>query len=72
MTRVRIPVPDLSCGHCVQSVRSALEPLVGVSDVEVSLERKDATATVADGTDPAALTAAVRDAGYTPGAVETV
>ncbi|MEZ4414500.1 MAG: heavy-metal-associated domain-containing protein [Gemmatimonadota bacterium] len=66
MRRVRISVPDLSCGHCVQAVRTALEPLAGVSDVDVSLERKEAEASVAEGVGDEVILDAVRRAGYTP------
>ena len=68
--RVRVSVPDVSCGHCVQSVRAALEPLAGVSDIEVSLDRKEALATLNDNVQHQLITDAIRAAGYTPGRVE--
>ncbi len=33
----------MSCPHCVASVKKALEEIAGISDVEVNLEKNEAT-----------------------------
>lgn len=41
MTTVKIK--GMSCGHCVNSTKEALEKIPGVSDVKVDLEKGEAT-----------------------------
>jgi copper ion binding protein len=41
MTTVK--VKGMSCQHCVASTKEALEKIPGVSDVEVNLEKGEAT-----------------------------
>ena len=59
METINLSISGMSCGHCVASVRAALDAVPGarVQDVRIG------SATVAGGT-PAALIAAVEDAGY--------
>ena len=59
METITLSISGMSCGHCVASVRAALDAVPGarVQDVRIG------SATVAGGT-PAALIAAVEDAGY--------
>ena len=59
----KILVEGMSCGHCVNHVREALKE-IGATEVEVSLERKLATAELADGVTDEAIKAAIEDAGY--------
>ncbi len=40
-----IKIEGMSCGHCTSSVTSALSASMGVSEVEVSLENKNAIVT---------------------------
>ena len=40
VVRVVLNLPDLSCGHCAQTVMGALTPLEGVEDVTVDLPTK--------------------------------
>ena len=37
MKTVELNVSGMSCGHCVDTVRSALAAVLGVADAEVSL-----------------------------------
>ena len=37
MTTQTFPVTGMTCGHCVQAVKSELESLAGVSHVDVEL-----------------------------------
>jgi len=55
-------VPDISCGHCVEAITSAVAPLDGVESVDVSID--DKAVTVAGSFDDAAVRSAIDDAGY--------
>ena len=57
-----ISIEGMMCQHCVAHVTKALAALPGVETVSVSLENNNATVT--GSADDAALTAAVKDAGY--------
>jgi copper chaperone len=37
---IRLSVPDLSCGHCVATVKQALKDLPGLTRCEVNLAAK--------------------------------
>lgn len=39
-TTVSLQAPDISCGHCVSSVKNRLNQLDGVNSVEASAETK--------------------------------
>ena len=65
MTTTTLPVKGMTCGGCVNSVTKALKGVEGVHDVEVSLEKHQATVTFDEAkvsTDQ--LKEAVEDAGY--------
>ena len=64
MKTVELNVPDMSCGHCVATVKSALAVVQGVDEVDVSLERKRATVRAEDTVADGVLVEAVRQAGY--------
>ena len=64
MKTVELNVPDMSCGHCVATVKSALAVVRGVDEVDVSLERKRATVRAEDTVADGVLVEAVRQAGY--------
>lgn len=60
-----LKVEGMSCSHCENAVKGALNELNGVSDVEVSL--KDKTVTVkydSDLVSEESLKEAIEDAGY--------
>ncbi len=62
-------VAGMTCGHCVASVREELSEIAGVKAVEVELVAGGASrVTVSSETpvDPAAVDAAIREAGYEP------
>lgn len=54
----------MTCGHCASSVREEVGALPGVSDVEVDLDTGSVTITSTDTIEPAAVKAAVAEAGY--------
>ncbi len=60
---IRLKIAGMSCSHCSNAVSEALAQVPGVTNVvTVDLERGEARV---EGTpDPAALVAAVQDAGY--------
>jgi copper chaperone len=63
-----IQVDGMTCGHCVASVTEELGALEGVSAVDVDLVaggRSAVSVTSAVQLDPAAVEAAVEEAGYT-------
>ena len=55
-------VEGMSCGHCVSAITAAVQPLPGVTGVEVDLGA--GTVTVAGAADRKAVTAAIEDCGY--------
>ncbi len=38
-----IKISGMSCGHCTSAVSKALNTIDGISDVEVNLEKKEAS-----------------------------
>jgi copper chaperone len=65
MTNLSFRVPDMSCGHCVASVTSAVEVLEGVGGADIDLETKQVQV-VGQGLDGVAIAEAIRNAGYEP------
>lgn len=59
-----LDVEGMMCQHCVAHVTKALQGVAGVESVEVSLENKNATVTLASDVADDVLTKAVVDAGY--------
>ena len=57
-------IEGMSCAHCVQHVKEALEAVAGVKSAKVTLKDNSAKVEHADNVDLAALTAAVEKAGY--------
>lgn len=52
MTTITLSVPDISCGHCKESIEGAVGGLTGIDTVEVLIEAR----TVDLGFDPATVT----------------
>ena len=62
---VAIPVEGMTCGHCVATVRRALESVPGVKSADVDLDSARAEVTLAGGPiAPGTLEAAIEAAGY--------
>lgn len=57
-------VKGMTCGHCVASVTEEVKDIGGVENVEVTLEGGKLTVTSSQPIDPAAIQAAVEEAGY--------
>ena len=64
MKKVELNVSGMSCGHCVETVRSALTAMEGVADVDVSLADGQARVHTHDGANEDGLVQAVEQAGY--------
>ncbi|GAB6986834.1 heavy-metal-associated domain-containing protein [Nocardioides pyridinolyticus] len=57
-------VTGMTCGHCVASVTEEVSAIAGVEDAAVALDSGVVTITSAEPIDPAAVRAAVEEAGY--------
>ena len=64
MKNTVLKVSDMSCGGCVNAVRSALTGVEGVREADVSLEEKTARVISDDTVSADDLVAAVSAAGY--------
>lgn len=64
MKTVELKVSGMSCGHCLNTVRSALAMVQGVADADVSLEAGQATVRADDAVAEDALVKAVERSGY--------
>lgn len=65
METITINIKGMTCMGCVRSVKNVLEPIAGVSGVDISLDKGQAVITF----DPskanlAKFQAAIQDAGY--------
>ncbi len=57
-------VTGMTCGHCAASVTEEISELAGVEKVDVVVETGAVTVTSTAPLDPAAVQAAVEEAGY--------
>ncbi|RKF22900.1 heavy-metal-associated domain-containing protein [Micromonospora globbae] len=64
MTTATYQVKGMTCGHCVNSVSTEISGITGVRDVQVDLASGQVTVTSDAPLDPAAVRAAVDEAGY--------
>ncbi len=61
MTTITLSVPEISCGHCKETIEGAVGALDGVARAEVDVDAKTVTV---DGGDPAAIIGAIEGAGF--------
>lgn len=64
MTTETFTVTGMTCAHCVASVTEEISELASVEAVAVDLETGSVTVTSSQPLDPAAVRAAVEEAGY--------
>ena len=64
MTAATFTVTGMTCAHCVASVTEEVSEISGVDAVEVDLDTGALTVTSSTPIDPAAVAAAVTEAGY--------
>lgn len=62
--QIVLKIEGMTCGGCVRSVEKALDQVAGVTSTRVDLAQGQATVDAENGVDPAAIVAAVEDAGY--------
>ena len=48
MTTVTYNIPNISCGHCVHTIKMEVSDLAGVESVDASADSKTATVTFGD------------------------
>ena len=60
----RIKIEGMSCQHCVAAVRSALESMGGLKEIDVDLEKGEAGFIRGEGVTLEQVAEAVRSAGY--------
>ena len=63
MDELRLLVPDMTCGHCVEAVEEELRKIEGVSAIAIDLESK-VVVVGGLGLTFASARAAVKEAGY--------
>lgn len=66
----KIVIEGMSCGHCVNHVKEALEE-IGAVEITVSLENKTAVAETKDISD-SSIRNAIEDAGYDVLGIENI
>ena len=61
---LKLKVPDMSCGHCVQAITAAVKGVDPAAQIAIDLPSKslEVATTAAD----LAVRDAIREAGYTP------
>lgn len=64
MTTSTFTVTGMTCDHCVRAVHDEVAAIEGVTDVEVDLASGRVTVESTEAVDPAAVAAAVDEAGY--------
>ncbi len=68
----KIIVEGMSCGHCVNHVKEALEELKGVQSAEVDLASKTAVITLENNIADENIKNAIEDAGYDVVSIEEI
>jgi len=63
MSELRFQVPGMTCGHCVNAVRTELTGVPGVESVDVNLDTKNVVVR-GERIEVPAIIAAVDEAGY--------
>ena len=61
---IEMKVPDMSCNHCVDTIRKAVAGIDAGASCEIDLERKRVA--VESSLPPSDFVEALEDAGYTP------
>lgn len=64
MTELTLNVPDIHCGHCKESIESAVGGLDGVRQVTVDIEGRTVAIAYEEPAERSAITTAIEDVGY--------
>lgn len=71
VTTVTLPIEGMTCASCVARVKKTLKSIDGVTEVEVSLEHRNARVSYLDAhVSPERLAAAINNLGYRVGTPE--
>jgi copper chaperone len=62
--KTTIKIKGMSCNHCVMAVNKALNQIDGISDVQVDLEKGEATFDHGTSVDMAQIKQQIEQAGY--------
>jgi len=60
----QIKIEGMSCGHCIKHVEEALKEITGVTNVQVSLQDKNAVVEIANTVSDRMLKEAIEEVGY--------
>ena len=63
MSELRFQVPGMTCGHCVNAVKTELSTVAGVESVEIDLDTKNVVV-LGNQIEVSSVIAAVDEAGY--------
>ncbi len=66
MQEKTVSIPDISCGHCLATVKREAEEIPGVNSVEGDVASKTVTIKWDAPADWEQISAALREAGYPP------
>lgn len=64
MNTVTYLIPNISCGHCVHTIKSELSELPGVKSVEADMTAKTATITYEPPADEDSIKALLKEINY--------
>ena len=64
MTQITLNVPDISCGHCKDSIEGAVSGVAGVDKVEVAIDARTVEVSFDSPADMDAVVAAIEGQGY--------
>ena len=64
MTTKTLSVPDISCGHCKESIDGAVNELSGIDAVEVSISDKTVEVSFNDDIELERIVGAIEEQGY--------
>lgn len=59
-----VKIKGMSCNHCVMAVTKALKEIEGLTDIEVNLEKGEASFQENQPVDPGVIQEKVKKAGY--------
>ena len=60
----KVVIKGMSCRHCVMSATKALQEIEGLTDIDVNLEKGEATYTATKEVDPELIKEKIKKAGY--------
>lgn len=64
MKKVIYEIPNISCKHCIHTIKMELGELEGVSSVDANLETKSITVSYDDPANPEKIESALSDINY--------